>query len=72
MILFEKWWSNGNKHFGISWMYKWWAHNGVGQIWRFRTNGARKSNPADTCLDVYLELGYLVINYTNFDYQNRQ
>ena len=70
MEIFQKWWDNGNKQFSIRWYRKWWKENGVGMIWRFRTNGAKKSRPTDTCFDMYLELGYLVINYTNFDYQN--
>ena len=68
-FIYHKWWDKGNKQFSIRWMRPWWGKNGVGQIWRFRTNGASKSRPTDTCLDVYLELGYLVFNYTNFHYQ---
>ena len=71
MTLFQKWWDRESKQFSISWYRKWWSKNGTGMIWRFRTNGANKSNPKDTCLDVYLELGYLVINYTDFNYQNK-
>lgn len=72
MTLFDKWWSNGNKNFSIRWMYKIWKANRVGPFWRFRTNDAKKSRPEDTCLDVYLELGYLVFNYTNFDLQGKR
>ena len=70
MTLFQKWWDNGTKQLSIRWEYSSLSKNGTGMIWRFRTNGAKKSNPEDTCLDVFLELGYLVINYTNFNLQN--
>lgn len=69
MTLFQKWWDNNTKQLSIRWEYSSWSKNGTGMIWRFRTNGAKKSNPEDTCLDVFLELGYLVINYTNFNLQ---
>ena len=70
VVLFQKWWNNESKQLSISWYRKAWSENGTGMIWRFRTNGARKNNPADRCLDVYLELGYLVLNYTDFNLQN--
>ena len=69
MALFQKWWDKGNKQFSIHCYYSSWSKNGTGMRWGYRTNGAKKSNPRDTCLDVYLELGYIVINYTNFALQ---
>jgi hypothetical protein len=67
--LFQWWNKNTDKQLSIRWMRPWWSKNGVGQIWRIRTNGANKKNK-DTCLDVHIELGYLVINYTNFRYSD--
>ena len=67
-IWFQKWW--GNRCFQILSYRKAWMENGIGMVWGFRTNGAKKSRPTDTCLDVTLNLGYLVINYTNFNFQD--
>jgi hypothetical protein len=67
--LFQWWDKKCDKQFSIRWMRPWWSKNGIGQIWRIRTNGARK-NSKDTCLDVHIELGYLVFNYTNFNYND--
>ena len=71
MKLFQKWWDNESKQFSIHCYYSSWSKNGTGMHWGWRTNKAKKSNPKDTCLDVFLELGYIVINYTNFDLQNQ-
>lgn len=36
--------------------------------WGIRTNGAKKGNPKDSCLDWFLNLGHIQINYTDFKY----
>lgn len=68
-VICEKWWSNETKVFQITNYKKDWKEVGNPPLFRFRTNGARKKN-GDKCLDVYLEIGYTVINYTNFNLQN--
>ena len=39
--------------------------------WGIHTNGARKGNPEDSCLDLTIDLGHISINYVNFDYNKR-
>lgn len=39
--------------------------------WGIRTNGAKRGNPEDTCLDWQLDLGHIHINYTNFKYNDK-
>lgn len=67
--IFEKWWDNGNKQFSIISYKKPWKEVGNPPLLRFRTNGGKKKN-GDRCLDVFLEIGYTVFNYTNFNLQN--
>lgn len=40
----------------------------VNRKWGIHTNGAKKGNPKDSCLDWFLSLGHLEINYTDFNY----
>jgi hypothetical protein len=67
-ILFEKWWDKDKKYFSIINYRESWIENGNKPRLNFRTNGAKKNNPLDTCLDVHLIIGYTIINYTNFNY----
>ena len=67
-IIFEKWWDNENKYFGIRNYKRAWKENGNKPRLEFFTNGAKKRNPKDTCHDVSLIVGYTIINYTNFNY----
>jgi len=67
-IIFQKWWNYGNKQVSLISYRKSWSTNGTGRIWRVRSNGAKKKN-GDTCLDFFIEAGYLVFNYTNFNLQ---
>lgn len=39
--------------------------------WGIHTNGAKKGNPKDTCLDWQLDLGHIHFNYTNFNYNKK-
>lgn len=66
--IFEKWWDKENKYFSIKNHKKAWKENGNKPRIDFHTNGAKKHNPKDTCLDVTLIIGYVIINYTNFNY----
>lgn len=69
-IIFEKWWKNATKSFSIINYKKSWKEVGNPPLLRFRTNGAKKKN-GDNCLDVHLEIGYTVFNYTNWNLQNK-
>ena len=66
-VIYEKWWNN-TKVFQITNYKKSWKKIGNPPRFRFRTNGAKKRK-GDTCLDVRLEIGYTVFNYTNFNLQ---
>lgn len=66
--VFEKWWDNESKYFGILNYKKSWKENGNKPRICFHTNGAKKRNPKDTCLDVHLIIGYTIFNYTDFNY----
>ena len=66
--IFEKWWDNESKYFGILNYKKSWKENGNKPRIDFYTNGAKKRNPKDTCLDVHLIVGYTIFNYTDFNY----
>lgn len=67
--IYEKWWDNGNKVFQITNYKIPWKEIGTGPFLRARTNGAKKYK-GDKCLDVNVEIGYTVFNYTNFNLQN--
>jgi hypothetical protein len=69
--IFEKWWNNGNKCFSIRNYRKAWKENGNKPRIDIWTNGAKKSNPKDTCFDATLIIGYTIINYTNFALQGK-
>lgn len=68
MTILEKWWNNDNKSFSIRNYKKWWKENGNKPRISLHTNGAKKNNKKDTCLDVSLIIGYTVFNYTNWNY----
>lgn len=65
---FDRWWKRNTKHIGL-YNYKVpWKEIGQKPIWRIRTNGASRKN-GDTCFDLTIFLGYIVFNYTNWDWQ---
>ena len=68
ITIFEKWWGKGTKCFRIINYKEAWQENGNKPRIDFWTNGAKKSNPKDVCLDVHLVIGYTIFNYTNFNY----
>ena len=70
-VWLEKWWDHDRKLFSIISYRDSWSKNGTGMQFSLRTNGAKKSRPTDTCFSVTLQIGYLDINYTNFNYQDR-
>ena len=57
--------------FNFSWRRNIWKRNNVKPFWGYRDNGAKKANN-DTCLDATIGLGYLQLNYVNWDLQCNQ
>lgn len=70
-IIFQKWWAKDTKCFSIINYRKPWKEVGNRPRINFHTNGAKKRY-GDTCLDVQLILGYIIITYTNFNLQERK
>ncbi len=68
--LFEYWWNNGDKVLAIYNFSTSWKLNGIKPKIKFRTNGAKKRN-GDKCLDASVTIGYVVINYVNFNLQGK-
>lgn len=68
--LFEKWWCNGNKVFAVYNYRGAWKVSDFKPHLAVRTNGARKRK-GSSCLDVSITIGYIVINYVNFDLQGK-
>lgn len=64
--IIDKWWDKGNKNFSIISYYHCWNK----PIFKYFTNGARKG--IDNCQDITLHLGFLSINYTNFNYKEAE
>jgi hypothetical protein len=68
-IIFQKWFNKNNKQISLISYKDSWSQNGTGRIYRIRNNGAKRKN-GDKCFDFYIECGYLVFNYTNFNLQS--
>ena len=64
MKIIEKWWDKGNKVFSIYTFKKSWCR----PQFFCQTNGAKRKN-GDRCFDWKIVIGYIVINYTNFNLQ---
>lgn len=79
--LLEWWFDKGNKYISIRNFkpirqanLKEYGNNpdiNINRQWGIRTNGARRGNPKDKCLDWYLNLGHIQINYTDFNYNKK-
>lgn len=69
--LYEKWWDNYTKVFSIRYLKKVWKKNGIRPHLSITNNGGKRKN-GDECFDFKITIGYLVINYTNFDLQRRE
>lgn len=69
--IFEKWWDKGNKCFSIINYKQSWKEVGNKPRFTISTNGAKKRR-GDRCLDVNIIIGYININYVNFDLQGTQ
>lgn len=77
----EMWFDKSNKHISIRDFryirkqnyleYGDDSYINIKRQWGIRTNGAKKENKKDTCLDWYLSLGHIQINYTNFNYNKK-
>lgn len=65
-------WGNGCKYFSMTNYRKPWKKEGNKPTIKLQHNGARRGVAEDSCLDVTLILGYLVINYTNFNYNHKE
>lgn len=68
MEIFEKWWANNTKCFGIRNYRSEWKKIGNRPRISFNTNNAKKKN-GDICLDISIIIGYTIFNYTNFNLQ---
>ena len=66
----DKKWDNGNKFFSVINYKKSWKENNNKPRINYHTNGTSRKN-GGSCLDVTLTIGYIVFNYTNFNFLNR-
>lgn len=81
MYLLNWWFDNGNKNITITNFRHIRKRNfeeygndpdiNIKRQWGIHTNGAKKGNPSDSCLDWQLNLGHIHINYTNFNYNKK-
>lgn len=60
-------WDKGNKYFSIINYKKEWKKNLNKPMFGIKTNGTRKKSK-NTCFDFFIYLGYIVINYTDYNY----
>lgn len=70
-VYLDIWWSKDTKHIGLLNFKKPWKEVGNEPIWRITTNGGRRKN-GDKCFDFFINFGYLIFNYTNFNLQGRK
>lgn len=70
-VIFDKWWDNDNKNISLLNYRKPWKENGNPPMFRIRTNGAKKKN-GDSCFDLFIHFGYLILIYTNFNLQGKK
>lgn len=70
-VIFQKWFDNETKQFSIINYKKSWKENGNKPRLDFYTNGAKRGNIKDSCLDIHLVIGYTIFNYTNFNYNHK-
>ena len=64
--IFIKWWNSGNNVIYAHNYKKAWKETGLKPRLSYSTNGARKG--IDSCLDITLIIGYIVICYSNYNY----
>ena len=69
--IFEKWWDNNTKYFGIINYKKSWKEAGNKPRLLLHENGGRRRN-GDNCFDINLIIGYTIIMYTNFNLQKKK
>ncbi len=70
MTYLDIWWAKGTKNISLINYKEPWMKNGNPPMWKIRTNGAKRKN-GDSCFNLYIQLGYLVFNYTNFNLQGK-
>ena len=68
IVLFEKWWDNNSKSFGIRNYKKAWKENGIKPKISYHTNKGQRIL-GHKCFDATLTIGYTIFNYTNWDLQ---
>ena len=64
--IFEKWWDDGNKVFGVYNYRDPWKRCGIKPMIKLHENGGRKKL-GDKCFDITLIIGYTTISYTTFN-----
>lgn len=69
-IIYEKWWKRNHRVISVVNYRDAWKESGNKPHIAIRTNGARKRK-GDSCLDVSITIGYIVINYVNFNLQGK-
>ena len=67
---FSHWWKKDTKNISLRNYKKPWRENGVKPRIGIRTNHPNKKR-GDTCFDLFIYLGYIVFNYTNFAWNKR-
>ena len=65
---FSHWWKRDTKNISLRNYKKPWKENGVKPRIGIRTNHPNKKH-GDTCFDLFIYLGYIVFNYTNFKWK---
>ena len=67
---FSHWWEGDMKNISLRNYKKPWKENGVKPRIGIRTNHPNKKR-GDTCFDLFIYLGYIVFNYTNFAWNKK-
>ena len=62
------WWDKDTKHIGLHNYKAPWKENGNPPMFCIRTNGAKRKN-GDKNFDLFIHLGYWILNYSDFDFQ---
>ena len=67
---FDIWWNQSSKNISILNYKDVWRKNKIKPMLKVRTNGAKRKN-GDGCFELFIYIGYMVINYTNFNLQGK-
>lgn len=55
----------------FKWYRKTWKANNVKPMYRITNNGAKRKNK-DSCFDMNIYIGYLIISYTNWNFNRKR